>query len=25
VRQIRETWVDNSKPVTEQIYEILDI
>ena len=25
VRQIREIWVDNSKPVTEQIYEILDI
>jgi hypothetical protein len=25
VRHIRETWVDNSKPVTEQIYEILDI
>jgi hypothetical protein len=25
VRQIRETWVDNSKPVIEQIYELLDI
>ena len=25
VRQIREIWVDNSKPVTEQIYEILDV
>jgi len=25
VRRSRETWVDNSKPVTEQIYEILDI
>jgi hypothetical protein len=25
VRQMRETWVDNSKPVTEHIYEILDI
>ena len=25
VRRSRETWVDNSKSVTEQIYEILDI
>jgi len=25
VRSIRETWCDNSKPVTEQIFEILDI
>ena len=25
VRSVRETWCDNSKPVTEQIYEILDI
>ena len=25
VRSIRETWLDNSKPVTEQIFEILDI
>ena len=25
VRQIREIWVDNTKPVTEQVYEILDI
>jgi len=25
VRRIRETWMDSSKPVTEQIYEILDI
>jgi hypothetical protein len=25
VRHIRETWVDNSMPVTEHIYEILDI
>ncbi len=25
VRSIRETWWDNSKPVTEQIFEMLDI
>ena len=25
VRSVRETWCDNSKPVTEQVYEILDI
>jgi hypothetical protein len=25
VRSVRETWCDTSKPVTEQIYEILDI
>jgi hypothetical protein len=25
VRSIRETWLDHSKPVTEQIFEILDI
>ena len=25
VRSIRETWWDDSKPVTEQIFEILDI
>jgi len=25
VRSVRETWSDNSKPVIEQIYEILDI
>jgi heme-degrading monooxygenase HmoA len=25
VRSVRETWCDNSKPVTEQIYAILDI
>ena len=25
VRSVRETWCDNSKPVTEEIYEILDI
>lgn len=25
VRSVRETWCDNSKPVTEQFYEILDI
>ena len=25
VRSLRETWCDNSKPVTEQFYEILDI
>jgi len=25
VRSVQETWCDNSKPVTEQIYEILDI
>ena len=25
VRSIRETWWDNSKTVTEQIFEILDI
>lgn len=25
VRSVRENWCDNSKPVTEQIYEILDI
>jgi heme-degrading monooxygenase HmoA len=25
VRSVRETWCDNSKPVTEQIFEILDI
>jgi hypothetical protein len=25
VRSVRETWCDNSKPVTEQIYEILDV
>ena len=25
VRSIRETWMDNTKPVNEQIFEILDI
>ena len=25
VRSVRETWCDNSKPVIENIYEILDI
>jgi hypothetical protein len=25
VRSVRETWCDTSKPVTEQIYEIIDI
>jgi hypothetical protein len=25
VRSVRETWCDNSKPVIEKIYEILDI
>ena len=25
VRSVRENWCDNSKPVTEQIFEILDI
>jgi hypothetical protein len=25
VRSIRETWVDNTKPVDEQVFEILDI
>ena len=25
VRSIRETWLDNSKPVHEQVFEILDI
>jgi hypothetical protein len=25
VRRIRETWWDSSKPVTEQIYELLDL
>ena len=25
VRSVRETWCDNSKPVIEQVYEILDI
>jgi len=25
VRKLRETWCDTSKPVTEEIYEILDI
>ena len=25
VRSIRETWMDNTKPVDEQIFEILDI
>jgi hypothetical protein len=25
VKSIRETWLDSSKPVTEQFYEILDI
>jgi hypothetical protein len=25
VRSVRETWCDTSKPITEQIYEILDI
>lgn len=25
VRSVRETWCDNSKPVIEQIYEVLDI
>ena len=25
VRSVRETWCDTSKPVTEQIYEVLDI
>ena len=25
VRSIRETWMDDSKPVVEQIFELLDI
>ena len=25
VRSIRETWLDESKPVNEQIFEVLDI
>jgi hypothetical protein len=25
VRSVRETWCDNTKPVTEQFFEILDI
>jgi hypothetical protein len=25
VRSLRETWLDESKPVTEQIFEVLDI
>jgi len=25
VRSIRETWMDNTKPVNEQVFEILDI
>jgi hypothetical protein len=25
VRSIRETWMDNKKPVDEQVFEILDI
>ena len=25
VRSIRETWLDNTKPVNEQVFEILDI
>ena len=25
VRSIRESWLDDSKPVTEQIFEVLDI
>jgi heme-degrading monooxygenase HmoA len=25
VRSIRETWMDNTKPVEEQVFEILDI
>jgi hypothetical protein len=25
VRSIRETWMDNTKPVDEQVFEILDI
>ena len=25
VRSIRESWLDESKPVTEQIFEVLDI
>jgi heme-degrading monooxygenase HmoA len=25
VRSVRENWCDNSKPVVEQVYEILDI
>jgi heme-degrading monooxygenase HmoA len=25
VRSIRETWLDDSQPVTEQIFELLDI
>ncbi len=25
VRSIRETWLDESKPVTEEIFEVLDI
>jgi hypothetical protein len=25
IRRIRESWVDSSKPVVEQIYEFLDI
>jgi hypothetical protein len=25
VRSVRETWCDNSKPVIEEVYDILDI
>ena len=25
VRSLRESWLDESKPVTEQIFEVLDI
>jgi hypothetical protein len=25
VRSIRETWMDKTKPVNEQVFEILDI
>jgi hypothetical protein len=25
VRSIRETWMDDTKPVNEQVFEILDI
>ena len=25
VRSVRETWMDNTKPIHEQVYEILDI
>ena len=25
VRSVRETWMDNTKPVNEQVFEILDI